>query len=213
MRFEWRNASGALLSTAAVLELPILSSGTYEFFVTVFDDRGGETRDSVVLTVVPLKEIVLHLKDGSTAGSWTMVNDAAAASGGRAYDPNGGAPKAAAPKANPTSYAIVKFFADPSQTYKVWVRLKADGNNWANDSVFLQFSGAAGPSGDAGSPGRDHRRSRREPRRVQRLRHLRLGVAGRCVGSAWGGAERDEGPILGQPRLHHDPDAGGRRLD
>ena len=148
VRFEWRNASGALLSTDAMLELPILGSGTYEFFVTVFDDRGGETRDSVVLTIVPLKDIVLHLKEGTAAGFWTLVNDAAAASGGRAYDLNRGAPKAAAPQANATSYAIIKFIADPSQTYKVWVRLKADGNNWANDSVFLQFSGAADASGN-----------------------------------------------------------------
>jgi hypothetical protein len=34
----------------------------------------------------------------------------------------------------------------------VWVRLKADGNNWANDSVFLQFAGADDPSGNAGAP-------------------------------------------------------------
>jgi len=76
------------------------------------------------------------------------VNDTSAAGGARAYDPNRGAPKAAAPLASPTNYAFATFVADPSQTYKVWVRLKADGNNWANDSVFLQFYGAEDASGN-----------------------------------------------------------------
>jgi hypothetical protein len=33
----------------------------------------------------------------------------------------------------------IAFIADPSQTYKLWIRLKADGNNFANDSVWVQF--------------------------------------------------------------------------
>jgi hypothetical protein len=148
VRFEWRNANGDLLATDPGLQLPPLGSGTYEFFVTVFDGRGGETRDSTVLTIVPLTEIVLHMKNGSTAGSWTIVNDASAAGGARAYDPDRGAPKAAAPQANPTSYAFAGFIADPAQAYKVWVRLKGDGNHWANDSVFLQFYGAEDASGN-----------------------------------------------------------------
>ena len=153
VRFEWRNANGELLiSHGEEVELPILPSGTHEFFVTVFDGRGGETRDSMILTIVPLKEIVLHMKNGSAAGSWTIVNDASGASGARAYDPNRGAPKAAAPQASPTNYAIARFVADPSQTYKVWVRLKAEGNNWANDSVFLQFNGAEDASGNPVAP-------------------------------------------------------------
>jgi hypothetical protein len=147
VRFEWRNAKGELLSATPELQLPVLASGTYELFITVFDGRGGETRDSMILTIVPLKEIVLHLKNGSADGSWVFVNDATAASDTRASDPNRGAPKAAAPQAHPTNLAIVSFIADPSQTYKVWVRLKADGNHWANDSLFLQFSGAENASG------------------------------------------------------------------
>ena len=68
VRLEWRDANGDLLSTESEILLPVLASGTYEFFVTVFDGRGGETRDSIVLTIVPLKEIVLHLKDGRRTG-------------------------------------------------------------------------------------------------------------------------------------------------
>jgi hypothetical protein len=152
VRFEWWDADGELVSTDPTVQLPVLRSGTHEFFVTVFDGRGGEARDSMVLTIVPLEEIVLHLKEGTRRGSWVMVNDPSAASGARAYDPNRGAPKAAAPQANPTSFALASFIADPSQTYKVWVRLKAEGNNWANDSVFLQFYGAEDASRNPAFP-------------------------------------------------------------
>ena len=31
--------------------------------------------------------------------------------------------------------------ADPSQTYKLWVRMKAQNDSWANDSIFVQFEG------------------------------------------------------------------------
>ena len=41
------------------------------------------------------------------------------------------------------------FVADPGQTYKLWIRLKADGNSWSNDSVWVQFSGAVDTAGNA----------------------------------------------------------------
>jgi hypothetical protein len=52
-----------------------------------------------------------------------------------------------APLADPPSRVVIRFFPEPTLTYKVWVRLKADGNSWANDSVWLQFSGATDASG------------------------------------------------------------------
>ena len=58
-----------------------------------------------------------------------------------------GAPKVNAPLADPSSRVIVRFYPEPTLTYKLWVRLKADGNNWANDSVWLQFSAATDASG------------------------------------------------------------------
>ena len=40
------------------------------------------------------------------------------------------------------------FLADPSQEYKLWIRLKAEDDNWANDSVFVQFTGAQDAAGN-----------------------------------------------------------------
>jgi hypothetical protein len=33
------------------------------------------------------------------------------------------------------------------KVYKLWVRLKADSNSWSNDSIWIQFSGAADAAG------------------------------------------------------------------
>ena len=35
----------------------------------------------------------------------------------------------------------LRVLADPSQTYKLWVRMKAQNDSWANDSIFVQFEG------------------------------------------------------------------------
>ena len=70
---------------------------------------------------------------------WRTVADASAAGGRRLYNPNAGAPKVTTPAANPASFVDIPFVADPTQVYKVWIRLKADGNHFANDSVWVQF--------------------------------------------------------------------------
>ena len=82
-----------------------------------------------------------------TWGRWSIVNDPSAASGVRAHDENLGAPKVTAPAAQPAGWVEHGFLADPTQTYKLWLRLKADNNHWSNDSVWVQFSGATDLSG------------------------------------------------------------------
>ena len=117
--------------------------------MTATDGRGGTASDSVDITILPTREIVLWAANGIYSGNWSEVDDAAAAGGSRGHDLNRGAPKAAAPSANPASFMQLQFIADPTQTYKLWVRLKADGNSWGNDSVWVQFSGSADAAGNA----------------------------------------------------------------
>ena len=124
-----------------------LLPGSYVYSVTVRDGRGGAATDSLSVTVESSKEIVLWAADASTDGRWTLVDDQTAAGGVRAYDPNLGAPKITAPLVQPASLVSLRFFADPRLTYKLWIRLKADGNSWANDSVWVQFSGATDLAG------------------------------------------------------------------
>jgi hypothetical protein len=99
---------------------------------------------------------VLHVGQDqvNARGNWEVVPDPAAASGLRIHDRNAGAPKVIRPIANPPNAADIGFVADPTQTYKLWVRLKADGNSWTNDSVWIQVTGAVDGAGRAiGAPG------------------------------------------------------------
>jgi hypothetical protein len=106
---------------------------------------------TVTATMGPSREIVLHPRyideDENIVGTWTFIGNPAAANGRAAYDPEEGAPKVTAPLAQPGSYVELPFIADSTQTYKLWIRLKADRNLWSNDSVWVQFSGATDRSG------------------------------------------------------------------
>jgi hypothetical protein len=147
---RWFDASGAEISSGsgAVTRLNVCvdKPGTYKYRRTADDLRGGTASGTVTFTyVVTLQEIVLYAAaDNVTmASNWSRVADSTAAGGVRAHDANVGAPKVTRPSATPTNYISIPFLADPNLTYKLWVRLKADGNSWANDSVWVQFSGGA----------------------------------------------------------------------
>ena len=82
-----------------------------------------------------------------------MVADQSAASGKALHDLNPGLPKVTSPSPSPTSYVDVGFAADTTQTYKLWVRLKADGNHWSNDSIWVQLTNTVDSSGRSIAPG------------------------------------------------------------
>jgi hypothetical protein len=146
LTFDWRR-NGTFVSDRPSASLCGLVPGSYVFLVTVRDGRGGVATDSVTITIQTIKEIVLWAANGLAQGDWALVADATAAGGVRAFDPNLAAPKVTAPPAPPASYVALRFFADPTQTYKLWIRLKAAANSWANDSVWVQFSGATDVAG------------------------------------------------------------------
>jgi exonuclease III len=94
-----------------------------------------------------IDEVVLHASTASVAGRWQMVSDTSAASGRRLYTANLGAAKATAASAHPSSYADMKFYAEKGKPYRLWLRGRADGNSWRNDSAFVQFSDAVTGNG------------------------------------------------------------------
>jgi hypothetical protein len=148
LSYQWTDAQGRVLSNLWWAYPGVLNVGRHEFFVTVWDGRGGTAQDSVVLTVTPQKEIVLHVAENAqTVGNWSRAADTTAASGSVLRDVDNGAPKVTTPLADPSGYSEFGFYADPSQTYKLWVRLKATGDRWSNDSLWLQFSGAVDQNG------------------------------------------------------------------
>jgi hypothetical protein len=149
LSYQWRNASGAVISNDRHMNVQNLAHGTHTFTVTVTDGRGGSASDSVRITIVPTKEIVVWAASGFYQGTFSLVADSTAANGERGYDQNLGRPKVTTPVPFAENHMFLGFIADPTQTYKLWVRLKADGNHWSNDSVWVQFTNSVNEQGAA----------------------------------------------------------------
>jgi hypothetical protein len=95
-------------------------------------------------------EIVLHAgKAPLKVGVWQIEPDSTAASGLKIRNPNLGAAKITTASANPASYFEMTFQAEAGRGYHLWIRGKADSNNWANDSVFVQFNNSVTSTGAA----------------------------------------------------------------
>src|ERR1041385_2553314 len=76
-------------------------------------------------------DVVLYGSDVSTmVGAWSKVTDSAAANGIRVYNPNANAAKISAPQSNPANYFEASFNADAGTPYHLWIRSKADNNDW-----------------------------------------------------------------------------------
>ena len=131
---------GRLTSAIAYISEP----GKYHFILTASDQRGGVVTRTVSVITVTMKEIVLYAAapNATMTGHWTRVADPTAAGGVRAYDLNFGAPKVLQPSQSPANSVTIPFVADVNLTYKLWIRLKAANDYWANDSVWVQFTSA-----------------------------------------------------------------------
>lgn len=98
----------------------------------------------------PAGEVVLYAAEATTrVGGWVVEDDSTAAGGRRIRMPNAGAAKVVTPLANPASYFELTFTAEAGRPYRLWIRGKADGNAWSNDSAHVQFSGSVNASGAA----------------------------------------------------------------
>lgn len=148
VRYRWTMEDGTVLSRYRDY-YPTLPPGEYPITITVDDYRGASASDTFTLVVTPFKEMYLFpAQQASVKGAWQTVADPTAAEGYRLWIPNANAPKLQSPLANPTNYFEVGFLADPTQEYKLWIRLKAEGDHWANDSVYVQFTGARDAAGN-----------------------------------------------------------------
>ena len=93
-------------------------------------------------------DVVLYASEAPVrSGSYQVVTDASAAGGARLHNPDAGAAKIVTPPANPTTYFDITFPAQAATAYRLWVRGRAQGDYWGNDSVFVQFSDSVTATG------------------------------------------------------------------
>jgi hypothetical protein len=123
-----------------------LADGLVNLTVRATDAAGNATTSAPVgvtvansVTTTP-EDIILYAADATRlAGAWRVETQAAAAGGRLIRHPNAGATRLAA-SASPTHYFELTFQADADVPYHLWLRGRADSNNWANDSVYVQFT-------------------------------------------------------------------------
>jgi hypothetical protein len=90
-------------------------------------------------------EIILYASNATaTAGGWQAVADPSAAGGWAMYQADAGAAKRTTALAEPDDYFELTFTAEAGVPYHLWMRARAQGDYWGNDSVHVQFSGTPG---------------------------------------------------------------------
>jgi endonuclease/exonuclease/phosphatase family metal-dependent hydrolase len=113
-------------------------------------DGGGSSSTTGVVTPDASGNLVLTPANLSArAGRWAVESNSGALSGSVVRHPDAGAAKLNAAAASPANYFEVQFQAVAGQPYRIWLRGRADNNSWANDSVFVQFSGSVTSSGSS----------------------------------------------------------------
>src|SRR5262245_30394600 len=113
-------------------------------FATIFASLlpgsvSAQTPPTVVLWTVNVPPTDMH-------GDWAQIADATAAGGAALWNPNRGRATVSPALAAPSDYFDIAFTAEAGVPYRIWLRMRADGNLKSNDSVHVQFSDAVDAS-------------------------------------------------------------------
>ena len=188
MRIQTREDGLAIDQVVLSADAYLTSSpGTTKNDTVILAKSGGRTPPPPP----PAGEIVLYAADARIVGNWTVENDATAAGGRRLRNPNAGTPKLVTPLASPATYFEMTFNAEAGKPYRLWIRGKAESNNFANDSVHVQFSNTV-------EPVRDRRLSHRHASSTE----FNLESCSGCGLANWGWEDNGWGTGVLGPRIY-----------
>ncbi|MGE0445037.1 MAG: putative Ig domain-containing protein [Vicinamibacterales bacterium] len=120
------------------------TAGDHTLSARAMDDAGALATSAEVV-VTPTAEIVLHASDRARmVGDYQIDPDPTAADTQSLWNPNHYAAKKPSASAAPSTYAEFQFYAEAGRPYHIWLRSRAQRNEFGNDSAFLQFSGMEG---------------------------------------------------------------------
>ena len=111
----------------------------------VLGSTSGSTSTATSTTDIVIKGGTVPTR----AGKWTVASDSTAINGSVVRHPDGGASKISTALSSPSNYFEASFTAVAGVPYRIWLRGKAQNDSWANDSVFVQFSGSVTSSGSS----------------------------------------------------------------
>ena len=146
--------TGTGVATMTVAVAPTAPLGAFNLTVTGTGATGTHAASPIVVNVTAkpdTSEIVMWAANHAVikAGTWQIVDDATAAGGRRLEQPDAGAPKVSPPLAAPQHYVELTFDAQAGRGYRLWMRGRAQNDNYNNDSVWVQFDQSVDANGAA----------------------------------------------------------------
>ena len=151
--------TGGWQTWTTVRKAGVSLAGGQQLWRLVIDQAGsgGATMNlNAIAVIVPAittpppaaPDIVLYASDVSRmAGNWTRAALASAAGGQTMQSADRGWSATDLPKAAPADYFEMSFTPAANTDYRLWVRLRAQGDSKYNESIWVQFSGAVTATG------------------------------------------------------------------
>ena len=140
---------------AATWDTTKIANGPHTLAAVARDAAGNTAVSTISVNVANTTSaaatVVLWTSTVGTAdihGNWQILADATAAGGAALIEPDVAAARISPALASPADYFEATFPATSGIPYHLWVRLRAQGNSFDNDSVHVQFSDAVNQLGN-----------------------------------------------------------------
>ena len=151
--YRWDWGDGTTAGSGVRASHTYTKAGTYTLRLTVTDNAGASSSATTTATIQSAPstgagDIVLTAADVTrVSGEWRRVSSSSGSGGQIMVNTERGWWNTDAPLARPTHFFEVPFQAVANTNYRVWLRMRSRSNTKADDSVWVQFTGAVNASG------------------------------------------------------------------